>query len=382
MNSLDEFAQRKIARLASASLMRELRVVDTGERHRVRARESCVNFCSNDYLGLAQDGRLIAAAVGAAREFGAGAGASRLVTGNHSLYQTLEAKIAALKGTEAALVFGSGYLANLGTVPALVSEGDLVLADELSHACTISGARLSGATVLLFGHNDVAALRALLAEHRGTARHCLVLTEGVFSMDGDLAPLSEIMSTAHAHDAWVMTDDAHGLGVVGEGRGAAAHWGVAPDIQMGTLSKAVGSYGGYVAASRAVIDLLVNRARTLIYATGLPPAVVAASIAGIDIIASDAALCAKPLAHARLFAALLNLAPPQSAIVPLIVGTSDAALEASRALEARGFLVSAIRPPTVPDGTARLRVTFSAAHAEDDVRRLAEVVRTLALPLA
>jgi 8-amino-7-oxononanoate synthase len=382
MNSLDEFAQRKIARLASASLMRELRVVDTGERHRVRARESCVNFCSNDYLGLAQDGRLIAAAVGAAREFGAGAGASRLVTGNHSLYQTLEAKIAALKGTEAALVFGSGYLANLGTVPALVSEGDLVLADELSHACMMSGAKLSGATVMPFRHNDVVHLRALLTEHRAAARHCLVLTEGVFSMDGDLAPLSEIMSTAHAHDAWVMTDDAHGLGVVGEGRGAAAHWGVAPDIQMGTLSKAVGSYGGYVAASRAVIDLLVNRARTLIYATGLPPAVVAASIAGIDIIASDAALCAKPLAHARLFAALLNLAPPQSAIVPLIVGTSDAALEASRALEARGFLVSAIRPPTVPDGTARLRVTFSAAHAEDDVRRLAEVVRTLALPLA
>lgn len=382
MDSLDEFARRKIARLASASLVRGLRVVDTGDGHRVRAREGCVNFCSNDYLGLAQDARLITAAVAAARDLGAGAGASRLVTGNHSLYAMLEGKIAALKGAEAALVFGSGYLANLGTVPALVSEGDLVLADELSHACMMSGARLSGAAVLLFRHNDVVHLRALLAQHRAAARHCLVLTEGVFSMDGDLAPLPEIVSAARAHDAWVMTDDAHGLGVVGNGRGSAAHWGVAPDIQMGTLSKAVGSYGGYVAASRVVIDLLINRARTLIYATGLPPAVVAASIAGIDVIASDTALCAKPLAHARLFAALLNLAPPQSAIVPLIVGTSDAALKASRALEARGFLVSAIRPPTVPDGTARLRVTFSAAHAEDDVRRLAEAVRGLALPLA
>ena len=382
MTALDEFARRKVQRLASASLTRTLRSIDVGDRQRLNVADGCVNFCSNDYLGLAQDARLKAAAVAAARDFGAGAGASRLVTGNHSLYAVLEAKIAALKGAEAALVFGSGYLANLGTVPALVSEGDLVLADELSHACMMSGARLSGATVMLFRHNDVAHLRALLAERRAGARHCLVLTEGVFSMDGDLAPLPEIMLAARAHDAWVMTDDAHGLGVVGNGRGSAAHWGVAPDIQMGTLSKAVGSYGGYVAASRAVVDLLINRARTLIYATGLPPAVVAASTAGIDVIASDAAQCARPLAHARLFAALLNLAPPQSAIVPLIVGTSDAALKASRALEARGFLVSAIRPPTVPDGTARLRVTFSAAHAEDDVRRLAEAVRGLALPLA
>jgi 8-amino-7-oxononanoate synthase len=381
MGSLHEFSRRKLSQLSSASLSRTIRAIDTGDGHRLRAREGCVNFCSNDYLGLAQDPRLKEASCAAAEAFGAGAGASRLVTGNHSLYDALERKIAAIKGTDAALVFGSGYLANLGTIPVFAGEGDLVVADELSHACTISGAKLSGAKLHFFRHNDVAHLQALLAQHRMASRHCLVLTEGVFSMDGDLAPLPDIVSAARDHDAWVMTDDAHGFGVVGEGRGSAAHWGVRPDIQMGTLSKAAGSYGGYVAASRPVIDLLINRARSLIYATGLPPAVVGASIAGVDIIANEPALCDRPLAHARTFAARLNMVPPESAIVPLVVGSSAVALEMSQTLERAGFLVTAIRPPTVPEGTARLRVTFSAAHAEDDVGRLADEVRANVLPL-
>lgn len=376
MTSLDDFARRKLDGLAAASLIRTLRTTDTGAGHRVASR-GCVNFCSNDYLGLANDPRLAAAAREAGDDYGAGAGASRLVTGNHSLYDVLERKIAGLKRTEAALVFGSGYLANLGAIPALVGAGDVVVADALSHACMLSGAKLSGAQVVAFRHNDVAHLARLLAEHRRAARHCLVLTEGVFSMDGDLAPLPDIIAVARDHDAWVMTDDAHGLGVIGDGRGSAAHWGAAPDVQMGTLSKAAGSYGGYVAASRPVVDLLINRARTLIYATGLPPAVVAASIAGVDIIANDAALCALPLARARLFAAQLNLPAPQSPIVPLIVGASERALAASQALEARGFLVTAIRPPTVPDGTARLRVTFTAAHSDADVLALADAVRAV-----
>lgn len=374
MTTLDDYARRKVRDLDDASLLRRLRTIDTEDAHHVRGAGS-VNFCSNDYLGLAGDVRLAAAAIDAAQTLGVGAGASRLVTGNHSLYGVLEEKIAALKGTEAALVFGSGYLANVGTIPALVGAGDLVLADELSHACMISGARLSGARVAFFRHNDVSHLAELLNAHRPSARHCLMLTEGVFSMDGDLAPLPDILSAARAHDAWVMTDDAHGLGVVGRGRGSAAQWGVVPDVQMGTLSKAVGSYGGYVAVSRAVADLLVNRARSLIYATGLPPTVIAASIAGIHIIAEDEALCALPLTWARLFAAELGLTAPQSPIVPLIVGASARALEASQALEARGFLVTAIRPPTVPDGTARLRVTFTAAHRKADVLRLVEAVR-------
>lgn len=378
MGSLDEFARRKLERLASVSLERRLRTTDTGAGHRLRGDAlRRVNFCSNDYLGLAQDARLVEAAREAAATYGAGAGASRLVTGNHPLYATLEAKIAALKGAEAAVVFGSGYLANLGAIPSLVGEGDLVLADALSHACMMSGARLSGARVEIFAHNDVDDLKAKLVRFRGGARHCLVMTEGVFSMDGDLAPLRDILAVAREHEAWTMTDDAHGFGVVGEGRGSAAHWGVVPDVQMGTLSKAAGAYGGYVAAGAAVVELLINRARSLIYATALPPPVVAAAIAGVDIIAQEPALCARPLAKARAFAAALDLPPAQSAIVPLVMGSATRALAASVALEEAGFLVTAIRPPTVPDGTARLRVTFSAAHDDRDVAALAEAVRKL-----
>lgn len=382
MTTLDDFAVAKLGALDTGALRRTRRETEAHLEQRARRlARTQLNFCSNDYLGLAQDQRLKAAAIAAVEAYGAGAGASRLVTGNHPLYAELESKIAALKATEAALVFGSGYLTNLGTIPAVVSAGDLILADELSHACMMSGAKLSGAKVLTFAHNEVGRLGALLQAERGDARHCLVLTEGVFSMDGDLAPLPDIVAVARDYDAWVMTDDAHGFGVIGGGRGSAAHWGVVPDIQMGTLSKAVGSYGGYVAASRAVVDLLINRARSLIYATALPPAVVGASIAGVDIIAQDAALCARPLAHARAFAATVGLGEPQSPIVPVILGSSGAALEASKLLQERGFLVTAIRPPTVPEGSARLRVTFSADHAREDVLRFADAVRERVLPL-
>ena len=383
MTSLDELARLKLRTLEIDALLRGLRDIEVlpGQCARQAGRGQ-VNFSSNDYLGLSQDPRLKEAAVAAVERFGAGAGASRLVTGNHPLYGELERKIAALKDTEAALIFGSGYLANLGTIPAIVGAGDLVLADELSHACMVSGARLSGAKVEMFRHNDVGHLGELLHVERNDARHCLVLTEGVFSMDGDLAPLPDIMAAARDHNAWVMTDDAHGFGVVGQGRGSAAHWSVAPDIQMGTLSKSAGAYGGYVAASRAVVDLLINRARSLIYATALPPAVVGAAIAGVDVIAQDPALCARPLAHARAFAAAVGLREPMSAIVPIVLGSSSVALEASAMLERRGFLVTAIRPPTVPDGTARLRITFCANHARDDVMRLADAVRSEILPMS
>jgi 8-amino-7-oxononanoate synthase len=367
MTSLDDFANHKLDLLSH----------DAKQRSLPGRAGDLLKFCSNDYLGLAQDYRLKAAAIAATERYGSGAGASRLVTGNHPVYRELESRIAALKGTESALVFGSGYLANMGTIPALVSEGDVIFADELSHACMISGARLSGARVVLFRHNDVADLAALIDTHRADAQNALILTEGVFSMDGDMAPLADISALARQGSCWLMTDDAHGLGVVGGGRGSAAAFGIVPHIQMGTLSKAVGSLGGYVAASNAVVQLLVNRARTLIYATGLPPGVVAASSAGIDIIASDAQLCQKPLQLARQFARDLDLVPPQSAIVPLVLGGSAAALEASAALAEEGFQVTAIRPPTVPEGTARLRFTFCASHAEQDVARLAQAVKRL-----
>lgn len=381
MTSLDEFALAKLEATEARTLRRSLSETahETGQRAR-RAGRSLISFSGNDYLGLTQHPVLKAAAKRAVDEYGAGAGASRLVTGNHPLYARLETKLAALKQTDAAIVFGSGYLANVGVIPALVGPGDLILADQLAHACLISGARLSGARVAFFHHNDADDLRARLGRDRASVRHCLIVTEGVFSMDGDLAPLGEIADVARRHDAWLMTDDAHALGVIGEGRGSAAQANVWPDVQMGTLSKSVGSYGGYVCASRAVVDLLVTRARSLIYATALPPAVIAAAIAGVDIIARDEALCAKPLTHARAFARAAGLPVPESAIVPLVLGAPDVALAASRLLEEAGFLVVAIRPPTVPEGMARLRFSFAADHAMYDILRLAEVVRAQVLP--
>jgi 8-amino-7-oxononanoate synthase len=306
-----------------------------------------------------------------------GSGASRLVTGNHPLFAALEERLARLKGTDAACVFGSGYLANSGIIPALIGRDDLVLIDELAHACLWAGARLARATVMPFRHSDLDHLETLLVEHRGRHPHALIATDGVFSMDGDLAPLPDMAALAARHDAWLMTDDAHGIGVVGGGRGSTFAHGVKVDVplQMGTLSKAVGGYGGYLCASAAVIDLIHNRARSFVYSTGLPPATVSAAIAALDLIEREPDYAALPLAKARLFTRLLNLPEAASPIVPLVVGEAEAALKASQRLEAEGFLVIAIRPPTVPAGTARLRFTFSAGHPDDEIERLAAVVR-------
>ena len=264
---------------------------------------------------------------------------------------------------------GSGYLANTGIIPALVGSEDLILIDEIAHACLWSGARLARSNLLSFRHNDMRHAEALLAEHRTRHARALIATEGVFSMDGDLAPLGELAVLAQRFDAWLMMDDAHGLGAVGAGRGAsfagAEHTRV--PLQMGTLSKAVGAYGGICALPNRSLTLFAIARRTLIYSTGLPPAVVAAAIAALEIIEHDPALCALPLAKARLFTGTAGLPEAQSPIVPVLIGDPQAALAASRLLEEEGFLVVAIRPPTVPAGTARLRLTFSAAHPDDDV---------------
>jgi len=256
-----------------------------------------------------------------------------------------------------------------------VGEGDLVLADELSHACLWAGAQLSHARVEKFRHNDVTHVEEILRTHRVTHLHALIVTDGVFSMDGDLAPLKELSAVACAHDTWLMSDDAHGLGVLGGGRGSAFAAGATVDLQMGTLSKALGSYGGYVCASAAVIDLLKTRARTLIYSTGLPPASAAAALAALDIVEADPALTARPLAKARAFTRACNLPLAASQIVPVVLGEPLAALEASQLLEREGFLVTPIRPPTVPEGTARLRLAFTAGHPDDEIARLAKIIR-------
>ena len=378
--SLDRFALARLAELDAARLRR--RTIDTERTrgaHMVRDGRPVVSFSCNDYLGLAQDPAVIAAAVEATARWGAGVGASRLITGNHPLHGDLEGRLARLKGTGDALVFGSGYLANLGILPALVGRGDLIVVDELAHACILGGSRLSGATECRFAHNDVADAARLLALHRGSHRHALIVTDGVFSMDGDIAPLPDLARLARAHDAWLMTDDAHGLGTIGGGRGSAHAFGepVAVDLQMGTLSKAVGAYGGYLCASAAVIDLLRSRARTFVYSTGLPPGTLAAAIAGLDRIAGDPVLTARPVMLARRFTTALGLPEAQTPIVPIILGEAQAALDASARLLEAGMLVTAIRPPTVPDGTARLRITFSAAHAEGEVDVLARAVAGL-----
>jgi len=383
MHSLDDFACGKLEALERAQLRRRPVVTARDGIFVERSGRRLLSFSCNDYLNLSGHPAVIKAAIAAAERFGVGAGASRLVTGNHPLYDELESALARLKGTESACVFGSGYLANIGIVPALVGGGDLIVLDELCHACINAGAKLSGATVYRYRHCDTAHAEALLAQHRAAHVRALIATDGIFSMDGDMAPLRALSQLGDRYDAWLLADDAHGLGVVGGGRGSAfAAGGADVPLQMGTLSKAVGAYGGYLAASRAVIDLMRTRARSFIYSTGLPPPTVAAAIAALDLIAHDAALTAAPLRKARLFTRALNLPEAQSAIVPVIVGEADAALAASAMLEDEGFLVVPIRPPTVPVGTARLRFAFTAQHPEGEIERLAGIVRSRVMGLA
>ena len=377
MRSLNEFAAEKLDILERATLRRTPEVTARAGIWVERNGRRLLSFSCNDYLNLSQHPKIIAAAIAATERYGIGAGASRLVTGNHPLYAELEERLARLKGTEAACVFGSGYLANTGIIPALVGPDDLIVLDELSHACLHAGAKLSGAKIHLYRHADAAHVAGAAggAPWRQSKR-ALVATDGVFSMDGDLAPLAELSDIAKRFDAWLLSDDAHGLGVVGGGRGSTfAAGGAEVPLQMGTLSKAVGGYGGYLCASQPVIDLMRTRARTFIYSTGLPPPVVAAAIASLEVIETEPAYVAEPLRKARLFTRALNLPEAQSAIVPVIVGDTEAALSASELLRDEGFLVVAIRPPTVPAGTARLRFAFTAQHPDAEIERLADVVR-------
>lgn len=379
MSSLARFASDKLADLERRGIRRTLKPTRRLDGLWVeREGRRLLSFSCNDYLNLSHHPAVKAAAAEAALEHGAGAGASRLISGDHPLMSALEEKLARLKGSEAACVFGSGYLANSGIIPTLVGPGDLVLIDELAHSCLWAGAQLSRAETAPFRHNDVEHLAELLAARRAEAGRVIVATDGVFSMDGDIAPIAELSALCRAHDAWLIVDDAHGLGVIGEGRGSVHACGD-PEVplQMGTLSKAVGGYGGYVCADRPVVELLKTRARTFVYSTGLPPASAAAAIAALDLIAADPALTAKPVANARLFTRLAGLPEAQTPIVPVIVGGADPAMAAARRLEEAGFLAVAIRPPTVPAGAARLRLAFTAGHAEADIARLAACIREL-----
>ncbi|MFZ1196019.1 MAG: 8-amino-7-oxononanoate synthase [Pseudolabrys sp.] len=378
MHSLDAFAQDKLDDLKRRHLYRALNETVREDGIWIeRNGRKLLSFSCNDYLNLTQHPAVKQAAISAIEEYGAGSGASRLVTGNHPLYAKLESRLARFKRAEAACVFGSGYLANAGIIPVLVGRNGLVVVDELSHACIYAGTHLSRGTVITFRHNDVTHARELLATHRGSYNHAMIVTDGVFSMDGDLAPLPELVALAENYDTWVMSDDAHGLGVVGGGRGSSfvGNSDIPVPLQMGTISKAIGSYGGYLCASAPVIELMRNRARTLIYSTGLPPACVGAAIAALDLIEREPSYAAEPVRKAKAFTQRAGLPDAQSPIVPIVIGDEEIALRKSRLLEDEGFLAVAIRPPTVKPGTARLRLTFTAQHPDDQVERLADIVR-------
>ena len=350
-----------------------------GETLSIDGRE-LLNLTSNNYLGLATDARVAEAAAAAARAYGASVSASRLLCGSTPLHEELEGRLAALKGQEAALLYSSGYLANLGVLTALAHPGDVIFSDALNHASIIDGCRLSGARTEVYRHGDAGHLAELLA---GTpARRRLIVSETVFSMDGDIAPLPAILDLARTHDAVLVLDEAHATGVLGpNGEGSLARFGLTPEgvVIVGTLSKALASAGGFVAASATVIDYLLNRSRPFIFNTALPPASVGAALAALDIVATE------PERRARLDALATRLreglvaagyAPSDSetAIVPLLLGSADAALAVERRLREAGMLSRAIRPPTVPEGTARLRFNLMATHTPGDVDRILAAV--------
>jgi 8-amino-7-oxononanoate synthase len=344
-----------------------------------------LNFGTNDYLGLAADPRVIAAAAAAAEEFGWGAGASPLVAGWTEAHQALAEALADFEQTEAVALFPSGFAASLGTIAALVGPGDAVYVDRLDHACLIDGARLSGARLRVYPHGDVARLRAVLKRDRGRFRRSLIATDGVFSMDGDIPPLAAIVDEADRAGAMLLVDEAHGTGVFGpEGRGAAAACGVATrvHVKLGTLSKALGSVGGFVAGPRRLIDWLTNHARTLVYSTALPPAAAAAAREALAIARSEPWRRETVLAHGRVLCRTLTdagytISPTAGSIIPVLLGAPERALAAAEQLRVRGFLVPAIRPPTVPAGTARLRISLSAVHQDEAIRALAAALLTL-----
>jgi 8-amino-7-oxononanoate synthase len=364
-------------------LWRDLRVLDSMQGPVIRLDgQELINFSSNDYLGLAASAELQEAMREGIERYGAGAGASRLVCGTLRPHLDLEDALADFKGTEAALAFSSGYATALGTIPALLGTGDTVILDKLCHASLVDAAKLSGATIRVFPHNHLGKLEKLLQCAHGRV---LVVTESVFSMDGDRCPLAEIVELKDRHGAWLMLDEAHAVGVIGpDGRGLAAELGLESrvDLQMGTLSKAVGLSGGYLAGSRQVIGWLVNRARSLVYSTAMPPSVAYAALVSLcEFVRGPAG----DLRRQRLRARLSQLRPettPTSAVVPWIIGNEQAAVEMSARLREAGFLIPAIRYPTVAPGTARLRVTVSADHTKEQISSLLVTLGEAGLPCA
>jgi 8-amino-7-oxononanoate synthase len=375
--------QQEIDSIKSAALYRKLRSVagDQGPLLVVDGRE-VLNFSSNNYLGLANHPKLAAAAKDAIDRYGCGAGASRLISGNMSLHEALEQRLAEFKGTEAALVFNSGFQANAGILPALAGEGDAILSDALNHASIIDGCRLSRAKTFVFRHCDLDHLESLLKQTE-RCRRKLIVTESIFSMDGDQAPLRDIAEVAERFGAWVMVDEAHATGLFGaRGAGVVAQLGLGERVlvQMGTLGKALGAFGAYVAGSRALCDVLINRCRSFIFTTALPPMVPAVALAAIDVVENEPerreALwqnCRSMMTGLRSLG--YRLGESASPILPLFVGEADPCMRLSERLFGRGVFAQGIRPPTVPEGTSRLRITLMATHTPAHIERALDVFK-------
>ncbi len=380
-----EFIAAELQSAKDAGLYRQLRLVDgaQGPTLTLDGRE-VINFSSNNYLGIANHPALAAAAKAAIDRYGCGSGASRLISGNMTLHEELEAKLAEFKNTEAALVFNSGFQANIGILSTLAGEGDVILSDALNHASIIDGCRLSKAQTLVYPHCDLGGLEAALKQAAG-ARRRLIVSETIFSMDGDEAPLAAIVDLAEKYDAMVMVDEAHGTGVFGaNGAGVVAKLALASRVlvQMGTLGKALGGFGAYVAGSRELCDLLVNRCRSFIFTTSLPPAVMAMALAAIDLVQSEpqrrAALqhnCQK--LKQGLHRLGFELGKSGSPILPLIVGDAARCMALSAALLDRGVFAQGIRPPTVPVGTSRLRITLMATHSAGQIERALKIFKAV-----
>ena len=373
-----EFIEKELFELRKNDLYRDFRTIESAQGRKVIIHgKELLCFCSNDYLGLATDPRVIEEFVKTADEYGIGAGGSRLISGNMEPHNRLEAELAVFKRTEKSIVFPTGYMANLGTISALTGPDDAVLIDRLNHASIIDGARLSGAKILVYKHCDMESLRDTLELARQYRRR-LIITDTVFSMDGDIPHLPDIISLAKRYDAITMIDEAHGTGVFGAtGRGVAEHFGVEGeiDIVMGTLSKAVGCLGGYVCGSKHLIDYIRNRARSFIYTTALPPAICAAAVKALEIIDSEPERRDMLWQNISYFRSQIDetkhdMMNSCSQIIPLLIGEAGAAVEKARQLYKNGFLVSAIRPPAVPKEQARLRISIMSSHTKEDIEQL------------
>ena len=384
MKAFYSFWKKELEVLKNKSLFRELRKILPVSSVRLKLGErELINFSSNDYLGLTHHPKVMEAFLKTAESFGCGAGASRLVTGNHLLYQELEDAVARFKGFESALVFTTGYTTNLSIISTILPRDSLIVCDKLSHASIIDGILLSGRKFLRFKHNDVEDLERILKKHE-SIKYKLVITEGVFSMDGDIPPLKEVLEVCKRYSAILLIDDAHATGVLGKtGRGSLEYFEIQPDewiICMGTLSKALGTLGGFCCGKRILIEFLVNKARPFIFTTALPAPLVAGALAGIRLIESDTSLVTRLRENIELFKNLCSekgifVHDYPTPIFPIVVEAPDDALKLSQFLFEKGFLVPAIRPPAVPPNTARLRISLSAEHQKEDILALVECLR-------